>query len=217
MSEIDFKLYLITDRNQTAGRPLPEIIREAGEAGVQAVQFREKDLSLREQLALADTIHTIAKQYAMKLFINDRVDLCLAIDADGVHLPASGLPVHLVRKLLGTRKQIGVSCHALKDVLQAEAEGADFVVLGPIYDTPSKRAYGPPLGIDYLRQVQQAVRVPVFAIGGIGEEKLSELFEAGADGVAMVSYIMGAPNVRERCRAVLDIMKCRQDRRKKTG
>ncbi len=206
-----FNLYLITDRHKTSGRPLPEVIQAAGKAGVQAVQFREKDLSLREQLALATQTQQITRQYGMKLFINDRVDLCLAINADGVHLPSTGLPIRVVRKMLGARKEIGISCHSLNDVLHAEAEGADFALLGPIYDTPSKREYGSPLGIDYFRQVKQATSIPLFAIGGVGDKQLAEVFGAGADGVAMVSHIMGASNVGERCRAILDAIKTRQN------
>ncbi len=198
-----FELYLITDRHQTHGRPLPEIIQAASEAHVQAVQFREKDLPLRDQLTLAMEIQKITKRYGMKLFINDRVDLCLAIDADGVHLPSTGLPVTVARKMLGPGKGIGVSCHSLDDVLHAEAEGADFALLGPIYDTPSKRKYGAPLGIDYFKNVKEVTRIPLFAIGGINESVLSEVFEAGANGVAMISPIMKAPHVREQCEIFL--------------
>jgi thiamine-phosphate pyrophosphorylase len=203
MITIDFKFYLIADRHQTAGRPLPDIIAEAGKAGVQAVQFREKDLPLREQLALATEIQKITKQYGMQLFINDRVDLCLAIDADGVHLPSTGLPIAIARKMLGPQKGIGVSCHSLDDVMRAETEGAYFALLGPIYDTPSKRPYGSPLGIDYFRKVKQSTSIPLFAIGGIQESLLTEVLGAGAYGVAMVSTVMSAENVREKCREIL--------------
>ncbi len=180
------------------------MIREAAEAGVRAIQFREKDLSLREQLVLAEKIQGVTKQHAVKLFINDRIDLCLAIDADGVHLPSQGFPIRVARKLLGAQKEIGLSCHSLDEVLYAQAQGADFALLGPIYDTPSKREYGPVLGIDYFRCVKQTTTIPLFAIGGIGEAQLTEVFGAGADGVAMVSHIMGASNIRKQSRFVLD-------------
>src|SRR5581483_1483921 len=107
MPAVDFKLYLIGDRNQTVGRPLPEIIREAGRAGVSAVQFREKDLSPRDQLALASQIATVTKALGMKLLINDRIDLCLALDAEGVHLPSSGFPIGVARRMLGQKNGSG--------------------------------------------------------------------------------------------------------------
>ncbi|MBI3598773.1 MAG: thiamine phosphate synthase [Nitrospirae bacterium] len=203
---IDFKHLLITERKNTGGRPLTDIITEAGEAGLRAVQFREKDLPLREQMKMALEIQKITQQFGMKLFINDRVDLCLCIDADGVHLPSTGLPVTVVRKMLGPKKGIGVSCHMLEDVLRAESFGADFALLGPIYDTPSKRQYGKPLGIDYLKEVRQATTIPLFAVGGVRKDKIAQVMQTGADGVAMISEIMTAENVRERCWAILNLL-----------
>jgi len=206
---IDFNLLLITDRKgnvpceKTGGRPLTDIIMEAGEAGVGAIQFREKDLSLREQMSMALQIQKITKQFGMKLFINDRVDICLCIDADGVHLPSTGLPISVARKMLGPQKGIGVSCHSLEDVVRAEAFGANYALLGPIYDTPSKRQYGRPLGIDYFKGVRQATTLPLFAVGGIKQDKIPEVMKAGASGVAIISEIMEAKNVREKCRDIL--------------
>jgi thiamine-phosphate pyrophosphorylase len=161
-------------------------------------------MPLREQMKLVLEIQKITKQTGMKLFINDRVDLCFAIDADGVHLPSTGLPVSVVRKMLGMKKVIGVSCHALQDVLQAELEGADYALLGPVYDTPSKREYGKPLRIDYFKAVRQATRIPLFAVGGIKIAKVNEVMKSGANGVAMISEIMEAKNVREKCREILN-------------
>ena len=201
---IDFNLFLITDRTKSGGRALADIIGEASDAGVRAVQFREKDLSLREQMTLAIEIQNIAKKSGMKLFINDRVDLCLAIDADGAHLPSAGLPIAVARKLLGVKKGVGVSCHSLEDVLRAESEGANYALLGPIFDTPSKRQYGKPLGMDCLKEVLQATAIPLFAVGGIKKANIAEVMNAGASGVAMISEIMEAENVREKCRGILN-------------
>jgi thiamine-phosphate pyrophosphorylase len=204
MPAVDFKLYLIGDRNQTVGRPLSHIIREAGRAGISAVQFREKDLSLRKQLTLASEIAAVTKALGMKLFINDRIDLCLALDAEGVHLSSSGIPVGVARKMVGAKKGIGVSCHSLEEVQRAEAEGADFAVLGPVYETPSKRRYGAPLGLDYFKKVKEKTSLPLFAIGGVSQSRLREVFAAGADGVAMISTIVSAKEVFERSRALLN-------------
>ena len=204
MPAVDFKLYLIGDRNQTVGRPLSRIVRDAGRAGVSAVQFREKDLSLRDQLSLASEISAVTKALGMKLLINDRIDLCLALDAEGVHLPSSGLPPGVARKMLGAEKWIGVSCHSLEEVQRAEAEGADFAVMGPVYETPSKRRYGAPLGLDYFKRVKETTSLPLFAIGGVSQSNLSEVFAAGADGVAMISTIVSAKEVFNQSRALLD-------------
>ncbi|MFQ5598245.1 MAG: thiamine phosphate synthase [Nitrospiria bacterium] len=203
MRPVPFKLYLIGDRKQTKGRPLADVFREAGKAGVPALQFREKDLPMREQFALASELKQVTKQYGIKLLINSRVDLCLVLDADGVHLPACDIPVSVARRMLGKEKLIARSCHSYEDVKNAEEEGADFAVLGPVFDTPSKRPYGPPLGVDILRSVKEKTHIPLFAIGGITQGRLYEIFETGADGVGMISEILSAEDVAERCRQVL--------------
>ncbi len=203
MASVDFKLYMVTDRHQTAGRPLPEVIELAAKAGVPAVQFREKDLSLRAQFDLAAEIKEITSAYGVKLLVNDRVDLCLALDAAGVHLPSSGLPIPVARMLLGKEKLIGVSCHSSDEVKNAERCGADFAVLGPVFDTPSKRPYGVPLSLDYFRKTRSETNLPLFAIGGIGFEELKMVFSVGADGVAMISAISTASDIKARSRKLL--------------
>jgi thiamine-phosphate pyrophosphorylase len=187
-----------------------DVVQAAAEAGIQAVQFREKDLSICEQLHLVETIQKVTKPYGVKLFINDRIDLALAVNADGVHLPENGLPVSVARSLMGPQKMIGVSCHSLETVFQAQNSGADFALLGPVYDTPSKRAYGAPLGIDRFRLIRQSTKIPLFAVGGIGESQLDELVDAGADSVAVVSSIMGSPDVGARCAAILNRIRKRK-------
>lgn len=203
MPQVNFQLYLITDRSQTCGWPLTEVIRQAGQAGIQAVQLREKDLPPRALLQLASEIRSITREYGIKLLINDRVDLCLALDADGVHLPSTGFPVHVARKIAGVDRYIGVSCHSSEEVQKAEKGGADFAVLGPVYDTPSKRPYGSPLGLNTFREVKRETSIPLFAIGGVDASRLEEVFSAGADGVAMISGIVSAENISGRCRGLL--------------
>ncbi|HIE65473.1 MAG: thiamine phosphate synthase [Nitrospira sp.] len=204
MPQVDFTLYLITDQSQTCGRSLCEVIRQAGQGGIQTVQLREKDLPLRALLQLASEIISITREFGMKLLINDRVDVCLAIDADGVHLPSSGFPIDAARKILGMDKWIGVSCHSVDEVHQAEKEGADFAVLGPVYDTPSKRPYGSPFGLEAFREAKRRASIPLFAIGGVDAARLEEVFSAGADGVAMISGIVAAEDISERCRGLLN-------------
>ncbi len=203
MATVDFKLYLIGDRHQTVGRPLNEVIQSAAEAGIAAFQFREKDLSLRAQFELAKQVQNITKQYGMKLLINDRIDLCIALDANGVHLPSSGFPVNVARNLLGQQKLIAVSCHSEKEVKQAQALGADFAVLGPVFDTPSKRHYGPPLSLKSFHQIKQKTQMPLFAIGGINLSRINAVFSSGADGVALISAISTATDIHNTCRQFL--------------
>lgn len=180
------------------------MLREAGEAGVAAFQFREIDLSLRAQFELASEIRALTRQFGMKLIINGRVDLCLALDADGVQLPVNGFPIASARKMLGKDRLIGLSCHSEADVRKACNERADFAVLGPVYDTPSKRKYGPALGLDTFRKIREQTKTPLFAIGGMNLSRLDAVFKAGADGVALISAISSAKNVKNVCRDFLD-------------
>jgi thiamine-phosphate pyrophosphorylase len=192
---VDFKLYLITDRKQTK-LPLHEAVRLALEGGVRAIQLREKDLPIRELLSLAKEIRAIANEFNAKLFINDRVDVAVAVEADGVHLGHQSMPPEAVRKIVGKRMLIGVSTHSMDEARAAEKGRADFVTFGPVFATPSKRQYGAPAGIEALKTVKRQTTIPVFGLGGIKPENLREVMNAGADGIAMISAIFGAEDVR---------------------
>lgn len=195
MSPVDFRLYLVTDRHQTAGRPLVSVLARAVRAGVRAVQLRERDLPVRELQSLAVDLQRELPH--ARLFINDRVDVALALHAGGVQLRESSLPAGVVRGLLSPSQLLGVSVHSVDGVLAAEQQGADFVVLGPIYDTPSKRIYGLPIGLRILEQAAQRVRMPIFAIGGITSTRARAVRQAGAFGVAVLSSILSAPHVEQ--------------------
>ena len=136
----------------------------------------------------------------------DRIDLVLALGADGVHLRADSLPVLLVRRLLGPDHLIGVSAHSAEDVQRAEDDGADFVVLGPIFDTPSKRAFGNPLGMEVLQNVCRTSRGPIFAIGGITPRQVPAIMASGAYGIAVISSILQAPSIPDRTRELLSLL-----------
>lgn len=200
---IDFKLYLITDRRSTK-KPLPEAVRLALEGGVRAVQLREKDLTIRELLTLADELRKITKEFGAKLFINDRVDAAVAVDADGVHLGRQSIPASAVRKIVGNRMLIGVSAHNLEEARQAETEGADFITFGPVFETPSKAKFGPPVGLEALKTAKNLLKIPVFSLGGIKSGNIDRVLGTGADGVAMISAIFAAPDIRK---AAEDIIK----------
>lgn len=195
MSRVDFPVYLVTDRHQTAGRPLLTVVEQALSAGVRAVQLRERDLGTRPLLALARDMRELTARFGAALLINDRVDLALAVGADGVHLRATSLPVQVVRRLIGPERLIGLSTHSVSDVERAETDGADFVLLGPVYETPSKRAYGPPIGPAPIEAVTARCRIPVLGIGGVSAERMAELRLVGASGAAVISAILSAPRV----------------------
>ena len=189
------RLYLLTDRHNTSQRPLASVISQAIEAGVRLIQIREKDLDTRQTIELIRDIKPLIKQYHGKVLLNDRIDLALALDADGVHLRSDSLPLPLARRLLGHEKLIGISAHSVEDVRKAESDGADFIVLGPIFETPSKRMYGPPLGLHTLEAACRTSRLPIFAIGGLNPTHVTSVLASGAYGVAVISAILQAPSI----------------------
>lgn len=206
MSKVNFPLYLITDRHQTVGRDLLLVVEEALAGGVRAVQLREKDLSPRELLELARTMRELTARYGAKLIINDRADVALAAGADGVHLGEASIPPDAACQILGTERLIGVSCHSKEGALAAEKSGADFITFGPVYPTPSKAAYGAPVGVERLAETAQLLRIPVFALGGINRENTPEAIATGAAGIALISAIIAAGNPAEETRAFLSLL-----------
>jgi thiamine-phosphate pyrophosphorylase len=203
MRSVSFRLLLVTDRTQTGGRPLPSLIQQAVDAGLPAVQLRERDLSTGEVLALARAIQSITAPRAVPLIVNDRVDLALAMNVDGVHLRANSLPVSVARRLIGADRLVGVSTHSLDEVEQANRDGADYVLFGPIFDTPSKRSFGPPLGLSALTEVCRRSAIPVFAVGGVTSMSASDIRRAGAHGVAVIGAILTHDDVAAATRGML--------------
>ncbi|CUS35264.1 putative thiamine-phosphate synthase [Candidatus Nitrospira nitrosa] len=206
MPPIDFRLLLVTDRHQTRGRPLPEILHHAVVAGLPAIQVRERDLPTGELLPLLQEIQSITTPRAVPLIVNDRVDLMMALNLDGVHLRSNSLPAQPVRELVGSRRLIGVSTHSAEDVQRANQQGADYVVFGPIFDTPSKRAFGHPLGLALLTEVCRRSSVPVFAIGGITCERVGDVRRAGAHGVAVIGALLTRDDIGEALREFTDAL-----------
>lgn len=204
----DFTLYLITDRKMfSAPCSMYLAIETALESGVHVIQLREKDLPVRELLDMAVWMRELTKECGAKLVINDRIDVALAVEADGVHLGQNSLPAYAARKITGSKLLIGVSAHTIEEAVDAEKDGADFITLGPVYETPSKRKYGNPIGIDTLRRVKSQLSIPVFAIGGIKPDKVKEIREAGADGVAVISAILASENIKETTEDFLRLLK----------
>ncbi|MBI3754141.1 MAG: thiamine phosphate synthase [Deltaproteobacteria bacterium] len=196
-----FTLYLITDRHRTNGRPLAEVVEAALQAGAKAVQLREKDLSGKELFELARRMRELTNQYGARLFINGRLDIALAVEADGVHLGQKSFSANDVKQFLEnasrithhtSRLLIGVSTHSRAEAKKSEEEGADFITFGPIFYTPSKAEYGEPLGIEAIKNIKTEIKIPVFAIGGIKKENVKDVMQKGADGIAVISAVIAA-------------------------
>ena len=194
---VDFRLYLVSDRHQCTGRSLIEALTTASEAGVRAVQIREKDLRAGELLALSREVQSVTGPRGVRLFINDRADIARAVGAAGVHLPEAGLTVEAARKALGPGGLIGVSTHSGEGARRAGQCGADYITFGPVFSTPSKAAFGPPAGVEKLEEAARAVDLPVFAIGGVRPDRVRACLDAGAHGVAVISAILSARDVRQ--------------------
>ena len=197
MPKPDFDLYLVTDRAQTGGRDLLAVLEQALDGGVRAIQLREKDLSGKALFELAEKTRRLCDRYQAGLLINDRIDVALAVDAAGVQLTGVSLPVAVARGLLGPEKFIGASTHSLDEARRAQEQGADFILFGPVYFTPSKAVFGAPQGLPPLKKILENVSLPVYAIGGIKTEHIAELRSLGVRGVALITAILGADDPKE--------------------
>jgi len=190
-----FELCYITDRQALEPKPLLPWVREAIRAGLDMVQIREKDLATRELLELVRGAVDAARGTSARIVVNDRLDVALDAEAAGIHLGTQSLPAPVVRRQVPKDFLLGVSCHSLEDALSAESAGADYVVLGPIFETPSKLRYGPPLGLEKLREVTTRVKMPVLALGGITVELVRACLEAGATGIAGISLFQNCESL----------------------
>ncbi|MGH7886507.1 MAG: thiamine phosphate synthase [Candidatus Binatia bacterium] len=202
----NFDLYLITDRKLTRGRDLCAVIEQALDGGVKAIQLREKDLDGKEIFGIADKISMLCQRYNAQLFVNDRIDVALAVDAAGVQLGKTSLPIEAARALLGPAKLIGYSTHAAHEAKDAERSGADFILFGPVFFTPSKAPFGAPQGLAPLKETVAQVALPVYAIGGIKSENLVATMTTGCRGVALISAIMSAENPCAAARVILTML-----------
>ena len=188
----DLRLYLVTDRALARGRPLVDLVRQAVDGGVTIVQLREKETSTREFVDVAKALREMLAPLGVPLVINDRLDVALAVGADGVHLGQDDMPAAAARGLLGKDKLLGVSVSTVEEARRAEAEGADYLGVSPIYATPTKTDTPSPVGLAGLAAVRAATRLPLVAIGGLHADNLSEVLANGVEGIAVVSAIMAA-------------------------
>ena len=189
----DYSLYLVTDRTLSLGRSTVEVVAAAVSGGVTCVQLREKHCSTREFLEEARRVRELLVGTGVPLIINDRLDVALAVAADGVHLGQNDMHLSDARRLVGERLVIGISAESVADAIRAEAEGADYIGVSPVFTTPTKMDTAPPLGLEGLREIRRAVSLPLVAIGSIRHDNAAEVLRAGADGLAVVSAIVSAP------------------------
>ena len=205
MARLDLPcLCLVTYRHQCKGRPLEEVVTLAVEGGVTMVQFREKDLEASELLKLAENLRDVTKGKAL-LFINDRVDVALACDADGVQLGESALPVTVARRVAGDRLLIGRSVHDMEGAARAEAEGADLLVAGAVFPTGSHPEVVP-AGLWLLERIRAKVTIPYLAIGGVNQANVEGVIKAGASGAAVISAIIASNDPQEAARLMTERM-----------
>ena len=196
-------LYVILDRTASRGRDLREILDGVIAGGGRLVQYREKEWPSRRCLPLLEDLRQRAKQAGVSFVVNDRLDLALAAEADGLHLGQDDLPVSVARRLLPSAMFLGVSTHSLEQARQAEQDGADYVAVGSIYPTATKPQFQL-VGPDLLRAIRPQVKVPLVGIGGITADNAARVIEAGADGVAVISAVCGARDPAEVTRLLLD-------------
>lgn len=193
-SKIDYTLYLVTDRQLMSCKTIEQSVEQAIAGGASVVQLREKDCSSREFYELALRVKRITEPNNVPLIINDRIDICLAADADGVHLGQSDIPCREAKKILGADKLIGVSAALPEEARQAQADGADYLGIGAVFHTSTKddaRA----VSLETLREIRAAVTIPFVVIGGVNAQSITKLYGMGIDGAAVVSAIVAQKDI----------------------
>lgn len=210
MNRKDLSLYLVTDRPLSLGRPIEEVVTAAVEGGVTMVQLREKECSTGEFITLARTLKEALAPHGVPLIINDRVDVALAVDAEGVHIGQSDMNYEDARRLLGPDKIIGLSVENFSDLERANSLEVDYVGISPVYGTPTKRDTAEPFGLEGLQRAVALSVHPTVAIGGMNATTIGEVMQTGVDGVAVVSAICSAPSPRKAAQELLDIIKAEQ-------
>ncbi|MBI3058463.1 MAG: thiamine phosphate synthase [Deltaproteobacteria bacterium] len=196
-------LYAIFDPSQSRGRPLSTILQDLLAGGVGIIQLRAKETAAKEFLRLAREMRGLTRPAGCLFIVNDRLDIALAAQADGVHLGQEDLPLAIARKLMGREKIIGISTHDLAQAKEAERGGADYIGFGPIFGTATKDTGYSARGLAMLKEIRKAVKIPIVAIGGINETNVAQVWEAGADAAAIISDLMGAEDLAGKVKRIL--------------
>lgn len=197
-------LYVITDSRLGGGHIAGA--RAALQGGARIIQLRDKEATTRQLVAYAQVLRTLTREYNALLIINDRLDVALAVEADGVHLGQEDMPVRLARRIAGEELIIGVSAETVDEAIRAEAEGADYLGVGPMFATATKPDAGAPVGPERLREIKQHVSLPVFGIAGITLQNAPLVLQAGADGICVISAILNAPDPIEATREFVALL-----------
>ena len=196
-------LYVILDPSVCCDRSLINVLKEAAAAGARLFQYRNKSASMKEAYAEALVLRNVALDVGVTFIVNDRCDLALAVDADGVHLGQEDLPLDLARKVMGPDRLIGISTHNPDQVRVASAGKSDYLGFGPIFKPRSKQDHDPVVGLEGLRAMRKLTSLPIFAIGGIQVDQAGEVTRAGANGVAVISAILKAPDISHAVKSFL--------------
>lgn len=197
MLSFDLSLYLVTDRSLSLGRSLQEVVEEAVKGGVTMVQLREKDCTTRQFYDLAMQMKACLKPYSVPLIINDRLDIALACDAEGLHIGQSDMPYIVARKLFGKDKIIGLSVESIQDAIDANTLDVDYIGISPVFSTPTKIDTALALGLDGVREITKISCHPSVGIGGINNSNAQDIIKAGAGGLSVVSAIMSATDPKD--------------------
>ncbi|MGB3908713.1 MAG: thiamine phosphate synthase [Methanomethylovorans sp.] len=203
LKEIDF--YLVTDSGLSKQGTLSDV-QDAVESGCRIVQYREKNKSTKNMIAEALQIKAICNDDAIFL-VNDRIDVALAVDADGVHIGQDDMPIDIARRILGADKIIGLTVHSTSEAIEAERNGADYVGLSPIFDTTTKNDAGKGIGIEKIRDVKNVINIPIVAIGGINKENCKRVIENGADGLVAISAVLCSDDVQHEIKEFITIIR----------
>jgi len=192
----DYRLYLVTDAELSLGRSHQEVIACAIRGGATVVQFREKkDICTREMIRTAQQLCYLCRSFKVPFIVNDRLDVALAVDADGIHIGQDDIPAPIARRLLGPDKLLGITAHTADEALKAIENGADYIGASPVFATMTKTDAGRPIGLEGLAEIAKACCVPVVGISGINDSNAQDVIRAGAAGVAVVSAIVGAEDI----------------------
>ena len=197
---MNYDLYVITDQKISHGKSHLEVAEAVLAGGATIIQFRDKEMKDFEAEEICFKIHQLVKAEEIAFIVDDRVVVAKKVHADGVHLGQEDMSIKLARKIMDKNQVIGISVETVEQAIKAVEEGADYLGVGPIYPTTTKFDAGKALGVERLKEIKEVVNIPIVAIGGINEDNLEEVLRAGADGVAVISAVVSAPDITQACR-----------------
>lgn len=203
---IDYSLYLVTDNHLARGRSTEDIVEAAVAGGVTCVQIREKKIDTRAFVAQAKELKKLLQPLGIPLIVNDRLDVALAANADGIHLGQTDMTIEDARRIAGDDIIIGISAESLQDAINAQAQGADYIGISPVFTTDTKKDIATPQGLDGLFSIRKQTSIPLVAIGGINKGNIKSVIQAGADGIAVVSAIVSADSPEFSARELLNLI-----------